>query len=66
MEKSKVNMKAAPIIVAGGYGVGSRRTLTCIIRIGRCFRREVGASVPLLMPGSAGTVRSTDRNNGSS
>ena len=24
MEKSKVNLKAAPIIVAGGYGVGSK------------------------------------------
>lgn len=44
MEKSKVNLKAAPIIVAGGYGVGSKENFALLQELAAVLGGEVGAS----------------------
>ena len=44
MEKSKVNLKAAPIIVAGGYGVGSKENFALLQELANVLGGEVGAS----------------------
>ncbi|HNX57041.1 MAG TPA: electron transfer flavoprotein subunit alpha/FixB family protein [Prolixibacteraceae bacterium] len=44
MEKSKVNIKAAPIIVSGGYGVGSKDNFNLLFELAEVLGGEVGAS----------------------
>ncbi len=44
MEKSKVNIKAAPIVVAGGYGVGSKENFNLLFELAEVLGGEVGAS----------------------
>ncbi len=44
MEKSKLNMKGAPIIVAGGYGVGSKENFRLLYELAEVLGGEVGAS----------------------
>lgn len=44
MEKSKVNLKAASIIVAGGYGVGSKENFQLLHELATVLGGEVGAS----------------------
>jgi len=44
MEKSKVNLKAAPIIVAGGYGMGSAENFKMLYDLAGVLGGEVGAS----------------------
>jgi electron transfer flavoprotein alpha subunit len=44
MEKSKVNIKGAGIIVAGGYGVGSKENFNLLFELGEVLGGEVGAS----------------------
>jgi len=44
MEKSKVNMKAAPIVVAGGYGMGSKENFRLLFELAEVLGGEVGAS----------------------
>lgn len=44
MEKSKVNIKGAPIIVAGGYGVGSKENFKLLQELADVLGGEVGAS----------------------
>lgn len=44
MEKSKVNLKAAPIIIAGGYGVGSKENFQLLHELAEVLGGEVGAS----------------------
>lgn len=44
IEKSKVNLKGAPIIVAGGYGVGSRENFNLLYELAEVLGGEVGAS----------------------
>lgn len=44
MEKSKVNIKGAPIIVAGGYGVGSKENFKLLQELATVLGGEVGAS----------------------
>ena len=44
IEKSKVNLKAAPIIVAGGYGVGSKENFQLLHELASVLGGEVGAS----------------------
>ncbi|MGQ7869986.1 electron transfer flavoprotein subunit alpha/FixB family protein [Sunxiuqinia sp. sy24] len=44
MEKSKVNMKAAPIVVAGGYGMGSKGNFQLLYDLAEVLGGEVGAS----------------------
>lgn len=44
IEKSKVNLKGSPIIVAGGYGVGSRENFALLHELADTLGAEVGAS----------------------
>ena len=44
IEKSKVNIKNSPIIVAGGYGVGSRENFNLLYELAETLGGEVGAS----------------------
>ena len=44
IEKSKVNIKSAPIIVAGGYGVGSKENFNLLFELAEVLGGEVGAS----------------------
>ncbi len=44
MEKSKVNVKGAPIIVSGGYGVGSKENFKLLYDLAEVLGGEVGAS----------------------
>jgi electron transfer flavoprotein alpha subunit len=44
MEKSKLNIKGAPIIVAGGYGVGSKENFKLLHDLAEVLGGEVGAS----------------------
>lgn len=44
IEKSKVNIKGAPIIVAGGYGVGSKENFNLLFELANVLGGEVGAS----------------------
>lgn len=44
MEKSKVNIKGAPIIVSGGYGVGSKEGFNLLFELADVLGAEVGAS----------------------
>lgn len=44
MEKSKVNIKNAGIIVSGGYGVGSRENFNLLFELAHTIGAEVGAS----------------------
>jgi electron transfer flavoprotein alpha subunit len=44
MEKSKVNIKGAGIIVAGGYGVGSKENFDLLFELAEVLGGEVGAS----------------------
>ncbi|MDR0536717.1 MAG: electron transfer flavoprotein subunit alpha/FixB family protein [Tannerellaceae bacterium] len=44
MEKSKTNIKGAPIIVAGGYGVGSKENFMLLHELATVLGGEVGAS----------------------
>jgi electron transfer flavoprotein alpha subunit len=44
IEASKVNIKGAPIIVSGGYGVGSKENFALLHELANTIGAEVGAS----------------------
>jgi electron transfer flavoprotein alpha subunit len=44
IEKSKINIKNSPIIVAGGYGVGSKENFDLLFELANTLGAEVGAS----------------------
>ncbi|MDP4185529.1 MAG: electron transfer flavoprotein subunit alpha/FixB family protein [Bacteroidota bacterium] len=44
LEKSKINIKGAPIVVAGGYGVGSKENFKLLHELAEVLGGEVGAS----------------------
>ncbi len=44
MEASKVNIKGAPTVVAGGYGVGSKENFQLLHQLAEVLGGEVGAS----------------------
>ena len=44
IEKSKVNIKNSPIIVAGGYGMGSKENFDLLFELADTLGAEVGAS----------------------
>lgn len=44
VEKAKNNLKGAPIIVAGGYGVGSKEGFNLLYDLAKEIHAEVGAS----------------------
>jgi electron transfer flavoprotein alpha subunit len=44
VEKAKNNLKGAPIVVAGGYGVGSKENFSLLFDLAKVLNAEVGAS----------------------
>lgn len=44
IEKSKINIKNSPIIVAGGYGMGSKENFDLLFKLAETLGGEVGAS----------------------
>ncbi len=44
IEKSKVNIKGAPIIISGGYGVGSKENFKLLFDLAEVLGAEVGGS----------------------
>ncbi len=44
VEKAKNNLKGSPIIVAGGYGVGSKENFDLLFDLAKVLNAEVGAS----------------------
>ncbi|MDE7180805.1 MAG: electron transfer flavoprotein subunit alpha/FixB family protein [Muribaculaceae bacterium] len=44
VEKSKVNLKGAPIVVCGGYGMGSKENFDMLYELADVLGGEVGAS----------------------
>lgn len=44
IEKSEINIKNSPIIVAGGYGVGSKENFDLLFELANTLGGEVGAS----------------------
>ena len=44
IEKSKINIKGAGIIIAGGYGVGSKENFNLLFELAEVLGGEVGAS----------------------
>ncbi|KAA6320130.1 Caffeyl-CoA reductase-Etf complex subunit CarE [termite gut metagenome] len=44
IEKSKNNLKCSPIIVSGGYGVGSKENFDLLFDLAKVLNAEVGAS----------------------
>jgi len=44
MEKSRLNIKGSPIIVSGGYGVGSKENFQLLFDLAEVLGGEVGAS----------------------
>lgn len=44
IEKSKINIKNSPIIVAGGYGIGSKENFDLLYELANTLGAEVGAS----------------------
>lgn len=44
VEKSKINIKNSPIIVSGGYGVGSKENFHLLYQLADVLNAEVGAS----------------------
>ena len=44
VEKAKNNLKGAPIVVAGGYGMGSKENFDMLFELAHTLNAEVGAS----------------------
>jgi electron transfer flavoprotein alpha subunit len=44
IEKSRVNIKGSPVVVAGGYGVGSKENFNLLYELAEVLGGEVGAS----------------------
>lgn len=57
MESSRVNIKNASIIVAGGYGVGSKENFELLTQLAHLIGAEVGASRAAVDAGYAGHDR---------
>jgi len=57
IEKSKLNIKGSPIIVAGGYGVGSKENFNLLFGLADVIGAEVGASRAAVDAGFADHAR---------
>ena len=57
VEQSKVNIKNAPIIVSGGYGMGSKENFQLLYDLANTIGAEVGASRAAVDAGFAGNER---------
>lgn len=61
VEKAKHNLKGAPIVVAGGYGMGSKENFDMLFELAKELHGEVGASRAAI---DAGFVADHDRQIG--
>ena len=67
VEKAKNNLKGSPIIIAGGYGVGSKENFDLLFDLAKELHAEVGASRAAVDAGYAARPSDwTDRCHGSS
>ncbi len=57
IEKSRLNIKGAPIIVAGGYGVGSKENFNLLFELAVVLGGEVGASRAAIDAGYVDSAR---------
>lgn len=57
MEESRVNIKGAPVVVAGGYGVGSKENFRLLYELAEVLGGEVGASRAAVDAGFSGHER---------
>ncbi len=57
IEKSKINLKGTPVVVAGGYGVGSRENFELLYELAAVLGGEVGASRAAIDAGYASHER---------
>ncbi len=57
LEKSRVRLKEAPVVVAGGYGVGSKENFDLLYELAALLGGEVGASRAAVDAGFAGHER---------
>lgn len=57
MEERKINIKGAPILVSGGYGVGSREGFKQLFELAEVIGAEVGASRAAVDAGFADHAR---------
>jgi len=57
IEEKKIDIKGAPIIVAGGFGVGSRENFRLLFDLARTLGAEVGASRAAVDAGFADHAR---------
>lgn len=53
VEKAKHNLKGAPIVIAGGYGMGSRENFDMLFDLAKELHAEVGASCAAVDAGYA-------------
>ena len=53
VEKAKHNLKGAPIVIAGGYGMGSRENFDMLFDLAKELHAEVGASRAAVAAGYA-------------
>ena len=57
IEKAKHNLKGSPIVIAGGYGVGSRENFNLLFDLAKVLNAEVGASRAAIDAGFADNDR---------
>lgn len=57
IEKSKINIKNSPIIVAGGYGMGSKEGFDTLHELAKVLNAEVGATRAAVDAGWAESAR---------
>ena len=57
MEEHRTNIKGAPVIVAGGYGVGSKEKFNLLFDLAKVLGAEVGASRAAIDAGYAESAR---------
>ena len=66
MEERKINIKGAPVIIAGGYGMGCKENFALLHELAEVLGGEVGASRAAVDAGRPCPPDRTDRRDGTS